>query len=74
MIHPQDGNASNRPTVYPEISITTFCRSKEEAASFANEALSLFVPADILPSITITERDVSEGSSAIRVTIDYLDT
>lgn len=67
----QDGSESNKPTDYPEIRISGYSKNKEDAASFVNEVLTLFVPEDILQSITITEQDVSEDSFVTHVTIDY---
>lgn len=67
----QGGNGYKPSTVYAEIRISAYCRSKTESASFAKEVLTKFVPAEILPWITITERDVYGDSSVIHVTIDY---
>lgn len=73
MIHPQDGNASKRRTVYPRISTTAYLPSKEDAVSYANELLKTFVPEDIWPWTTIMVQEKYEGCFAIVVTIDSSD-
>lgn len=71
MTHQQDGNGSNKRTVFPVISTTVSLPSKEDAVSYANDLRRLFVPEDIWPLTTITVQDVSEGCFAIRVTTAY---
>jgi hypothetical protein len=70
----QGGNASNKRTVFPEISTTVSLANKEAAVLYANELRKLFVPEDIWPLTTITIQEESEGYFAIRVTTAYSDT
>ena len=67
----QDGNESNKRTVFPRISTTVSLKSKEDAVSYAKELRSIFVPEDIWPLTTITVTEKSEGSFAILVTTGY---
>ena len=63
----QDGNVSNKRTVYPRISTTVSLPSKEAAVLYANELLTTFVPEDIWPLTTITVQEKSEGSFVILI-------
>jgi hypothetical protein len=71
MTHQPDGSVSKVLTVFPEINITAYSRSKEEAASSVEELLNLFVPEGIWQLTTITVQAASEDSSVTRVTIVY---
>lgn len=71
MTHQQDGSESKLPTAYPEINITAYSKTKEDAALSAIDLLTKFVPEDIWPWTTITILEESEDSYAIYVTTDY---
>ncbi len=74
MTHQQDGNASSKPTDYPEINIFGYSKNREDAVSYAKELLTKFVPRDIWPSTTIMLMEESGGSFAIHVTTASSDT
>lgn len=55
----------------PGISTTAYFKTKEEAVSYVNAALTQLDRDDISQWITITKRAGSEGYSATRVITNY---